>query len=972
MDSSTQQNLFESGGQATGPVECLGLTFENDEVRRSHFLAILREQLKDPEFRKIEGFPIGEDEDILALSDPPYYTACPNPFLEDFIRCYGKPYDPETDDYHREPFAADVSEGKNDPIYNAHSYHTKVPHKAIMRYILHYTEPGDIVFDGFCGTGMTGVEAQLCGDRKTVESLGYTIQKNYSDIKLGTRKAILCDISPIATFISSNYNLPADTETFKEEAQEIYAELQQESGWSYLTLHTADENHIKKGIQLLNNPNFSDLIKSSNLPLGIIKYTIWSDIFICPECASEIVFWDVAVDKELDKVKENFLCPHCSSELQKNRLERSFEASFDKSLGKVINQVKVAPALYIYEFSGKRYEKKPDRFDQLISEKVDSLYDKYWFPTNRMPMGQEARRNDRIGITHTHHFFTKQNLMILSSFYEKAKDRKSRSLLMLSLTSLLNYSSRLSRWRTQNKSGPLSGTLYISSTVMPLDAFTIFPNRFKRMQKAKESLNSQALKDCILTTQSSTRLNSHKDNSIDYIFTDPPFGGNLMYSELSFLWEEWIKVITSSESEAVENKAVKKTLADYQKIMSCCFRENYRLLKPGRWMTVEFHNSKNSVWNTIQEALQSAGFVVADVRVLDKKQGTFKQVSNGGAVKQDLVISAYKPSQKLEIEFQLSAGTLDGVWNFISTHLQQLPVFVINEGHTEVVAERQNYLLFDRMVAFHIQRGVTVPLSASEFYAGLDQRFPKRDGIYFLPDQIAEYDRKRMTVKEVLQLDLFVNDESTAVQWLRQQLTKKPQTFQELHPGFLKAISGWAKHETTLELSDLLEQNFLRYDGGNIPRQIVSWLAKSSVHRVVIAKVLGQESGVRSQESGEDEGQTAKLLDLVPDTGLETRDAGLLAAARDRWYIPDPNKAGDLEKLREKALLKEFEEYRTTTKKLKVFRMEAMRTGFKHYFQLRDYKIIIQVARKVPDTVLQEDPKLLMFYDNAVTRAGEE
>ena len=61
-------------------------------------------------------------------------------------------------------FAADVSEGKNDPIYSAHSYHTKVPHKAIMRYILHYTEPGDIVFDGFSGTGMTGVAAQMCGD----------------------------------------------------------------------------------------------------------------------------------------------------------------------------------------------------------------------------------------------------------------------------------------------------------------------------------------------------------------------------------------------------------------------------------------------------------------------------------------------------------------------------------------------------------------------------------------------------------------------------------------------------------------------------------------------------------------------------------------------------------------------------------------------------------------------------------------
>ena len=144
-----------SDADASAPVECLGLTFANDAERRAYFLDKLREKLQDPEFRQIEGFPIGADEDILALSDPPYYTACPNPFLADFIRCYGKPYDPETDDYHREPFAADVSEGKSDPIYTAHSYHTKVPHKAIMRYILHYTEHGDVVFDGFCGTGMT-------------------------------------------------------------------------------------------------------------------------------------------------------------------------------------------------------------------------------------------------------------------------------------------------------------------------------------------------------------------------------------------------------------------------------------------------------------------------------------------------------------------------------------------------------------------------------------------------------------------------------------------------------------------------------------------------------------------------------------------------------------------------------------------------------------------------------------------------
>jgi len=130
----------ELGAKKLGPVECLGMTIENDEERREYFLIKLREKLQNPEFRKIEGFPIGEDEDILSMSDPPYYTACPNPFLEDFIRHYGKPYDPEVP-YNRKPFAVDVSEGKTDPIYRAHSYHTKAPHLAIVPSILHYTEP---------------------------------------------------------------------------------------------------------------------------------------------------------------------------------------------------------------------------------------------------------------------------------------------------------------------------------------------------------------------------------------------------------------------------------------------------------------------------------------------------------------------------------------------------------------------------------------------------------------------------------------------------------------------------------------------------------------------------------------------------------------------------------------------------------------------------------------------------------------
>src|SRR5260370_18236755 len=207
-----------------------------------------------------------------------------------------------------------------------------------------------------------------------------------------------------------------------------------------------------------------------------------------------------------------------------------------------------------------------------------------------------------------------------------------------------------------------------------------------------------------------------------------------------------------------------------------------------------------------------------------------------------------------------------------------------------------NYLLFDRMVAFHVQRGVTVPLAASEFYAGLAQRFPERDEMYFLTDQVAEYDKKRITVKEVLQLQLLVKDESSAIQWLRQLLIKKPQTFQDIHPQFMKELGGWQKHEKQLELSELLEQNFLPYDGkGETPSQIHSYLSTN-------------------------------FKEL---RNLDKNNPELRAKAKDRWYVPNPNKAIDLEKLREKALLKEFDEYKNLkAKQLKIFRLEAVRLGF--------------------------------------------
>lgn len=423
--------------------------------------------------RHIEGFSIAKDEDIINLSDPPYYTACPNPFIEDFIKEHGKPYDPDNDDYRRQPFAADVSEGKNDPIYNAHSYHTKVPHKAIMRYILHYTEPGDIVFDGFCGTGMTGVAAQLCGDRETVESLGYIVQddgtildeKGQPFSKLGARKAILVDLSPAATFIAYNYNTPVDVRAFEREARRILDEVERECGWMYRTQHVVD-GKVQKDAK-------------GNPIMGNINYTVWSDVFICPHCSEELVFWEVAVDKKEGKVRDEFPCPHCGAGLTKRTLERATERVFDRDIGQTITRARQVPVLINYSVGKQRFEKEPDEYDLELIRKIEESEIPYWYPTDRMPEGDESRRNDPLRITHVHHFYTRRNLWTLAACMSKPQSSSNlrlRNLLLFVVEQLVLGMSRLARYAPRHYSQInryLSGTLYIASQVVEVSPWYI-------------------------------------------------------------------------------------------------------------------------------------------------------------------------------------------------------------------------------------------------------------------------------------------------------------------------------------------------------------------------------------------------------------------------------------------------------------------------------------------------------------------
>jgi predicted RNA-binding Zn-ribbon protein involved in translation (DUF1610 family) len=463
-----------------GAVECLGKTFPSDQARREHYLKLLAEKLKDPEFRKIEGFPKGTDEAILAMSDPPYYTACPNPWLADFVRCYGRPYDPKAP-YSREPMAIDVSVGKADPIYQAHAYHTKVPHLAIVPSILHFTEPGDIVLDGFAGSGMTGIAAQWCGTAPASyrRELEHEFKSNgIQPPKWGARRAILSDLSPAATFISANQVISFDVSDFDRSATALLREVDRQVGWMYETLH------------------------SDGKTKGRIEYTVWSEVFSCPECGGEINFVEESMDEESRKVLSVFDCPHCSAKLSKKQLERLYLTSLDQALNQVIKTPKRVPARIAYIAGGAKHEKAPDKEDLATLARIAALPVPSEVPMGAIPpmhMTHERARMDYSGITHIHHFFLPRAAHALGLMWKLAnqhRDNRMRRALIYFVEQAIWTSSILNRFQPQgfkqvNKYLP--GVYYVPSHTCEVSPWYAIGARGKRLAKTFGSFSPSQL-----------------------------------------------------------------------------------------------------------------------------------------------------------------------------------------------------------------------------------------------------------------------------------------------------------------------------------------------------------------------------------------------------------------------------------------------------------------------------------------------
>ena len=502
----------------------------------------LRKKL--PELKKIEGFPVGEDDDIINLSNPPFYTACPNPYIVEFIEKNGTKYDTVTDDYSRTPYIADLDTKKNDALSNAHSYHTKSPFNAIRQYIEHYTKPGDLILDVFSGSGMSGIAAHK-----------------------SNRKAILCDLSPIASFLTHNYSSSADPFDFNNVAIEIINNVKKKTDYLFYTNHTNKNN-------------------------GFINSVLYSQIFKCPICNTEYNLWNYAANHEDGVLMDDYSCKSCNALINKKDSLKVYTKRFDYGLNKEIELLKNEPVEIVYTFGGKRYKKVPDVNDLKLIEIANDFKIPFWYPTDEIPDGDEIKRLKKsLSIENVHHLFEKRTLLVLANLFDeivKVANVDIKNKLLITFNSLLLRASKKAILHVSNYFhggggyiSTISGNWYVPSLYFEVPVMEQFVNRVKKINNINKSLFKK--ENVIVSTQSATDLSNIPSNSIDFIFVDPPFGANLMYSELNFLYECWLKFLTNTKEEAIINKNQNKKIEEYGDLILDSLSELFRVLKPERW-----------------------------------------------------------------------------------------------------------------------------------------------------------------------------------------------------------------------------------------------------------------------------------------------------------------------------------------------------------------------------------------------------
>jgi DNA modification methylase len=494
-----------------------------------------------------------------------------------------------------EPPNDGMSAGKNTYTYDAHTYHTKVPPQGIAELIKHYLPEGGLVLDPFSGSGMTGVAA---------------ISNGYD--------CILNELSPAACFISSRFSKNIDPVLFEAGVQRILEET----------------IAIRK---LLYTTNCRECGKEAEL-----SYLVWSYKVLCPDCKHEFVLWDVCrhygESVKEHKILSEFPCPKCKSILYKSRLQRTISV----------------PVQVGYKCCGSRQQEvthPPDERDleRILAFEIAPPVAEGFYPTTELPTGVNLRQPARHGIDRIDRFYTPRNLAAMSHIWRaihRVEDSELAAQLAFVVTSLYQRVTRLSEFRFWGGSGNTArfNVPYISNES---NVFVTFARKARSIQDHLETTATHYSGTGLVVQNSATNLDYLPDRSVDLIFTDPPFGAYINYSEMNILWESWLQRFTDNTEEAIINRVQQKGVVEYKSLMAKSLNESYRVLRPGHWLLLVFMNNSGEVWEALHSSITSAGFCIVKADIFDKQHGTFKQFVSENTAGCDLVLHCLKPEKPL-------------------------------------------------------------------------------------------------------------------------------------------------------------------------------------------------------------------------------------------------------------------------------------------------------------------------------------
>jgi DNA modification methylase len=539
------------------------------------------------------------------------------------------------------PFAAAVSAGKNTYTYDAHTYHTKVPPQGIAELLGHYLPDGGVVLDPFSGSGMTGVAASVMG-----------------------LDCILNELSPAACFISNRFTTRVSSVDFQEAVRVILKRLQN----LRLQLYSTECRECGREAEIL--------------------YTVWSYKVICSDCGSEFVLWDHCkkfgrVVKE-HKILNQFPCPSCGQVQRKSMLKRTVPL----------------PVLVGYKCCGSKQQEVTHTPTQRDIDRIEAFEHSAplaedFYPSKLLPDGVNLRQPAKHGLDRIEKFYTRRNLSALSHLWRTIHQLTSPQLcghLAFVFTSLYQRVTKLSEFRFWGGSGNMA-RFNVPFIYNEANVFVTFERKASTILDHLDTTATNFKGNVVVVNESATSMSRIPDNSIDLIFTDPPFGANINYSEMNLLWESWLNRYTDNTAEAIMNKVQGKGVLEYEALMAQSLSECYRVLRPGHWLLLVFMNSSSAVWEALRRAMAMAGFRVVRTDIFDKQHGTFKQFVSENTAGMDLVLHCLKPTDDSLVESRSASreSSLD-IADFVTSRQCHLPTNTfLHVGRNEEIDYRTLY-----------------------------------------------------------------------------------------------------------------------------------------------------------------------------------------------------------------------------------------------------------------------------------------